>query len=129
MTMLLIGFLFLAAVAVAFVARGPYRAQVTPEPGWEVPGSDVRRGKVAIQRHGCGSCHVIPGIRGANARVGPRLEGLIEQSYIGGVLPNEPEYLVSWIQDPQAFSPRTAMPDLGVTPQEARDIAAYLYSQ
>jgi cytochrome c1 len=32
-----------------------------------------------------------------------------------------------WIQDPNALSPGTAMPSLGIGPDEARDVAAYLY--
>jgi cytochrome c len=34
-----------------------------------------------------------------------------------------------WIMHPRAYSPNTAMPELGVTQPEARDMAAYLYSQ
>jgi cytochrome c len=36
--------------------------------------------------------------------------------------------MMRWIQHPQALSPGTAMPELGVNDQQARDIAAYLYS-
>jgi cytochrome c1 len=35
---------------------------------------------------------------------------------------------MQWIMDPQHYKPNTAMPKLGVTPQDAIDIAAYLYS-
>ena len=45
------------------------------------------------------------------------------------VLPNSADNLVKWIMDPRAVSPRTAMPDLGVSEAEARHMAAYLYSQ
>lgn len=31
-----------------------------------------------------------------------------------------------WLQDPQSIEPATLMPDVGVSPHEARDIAAYL---
>jgi cytochrome c1 len=34
--------------------------------------------------------------------------------------------MVRWLTSPQAVRPATAMPDLGITPQDARDIAAYL---
>jgi cytochrome c1 len=36
---------------------------------------------------------------------------------------------MQWIEHPRAINPQTAMPELGVTPAQARDIAAYLYSQ
>ncbi len=67
---------------------------------------------------GCGSCHTIPGVRGADAMVGPPLNGR---------LPNTPENLVHWIVTPQTVEPGTAMPNLGVSEREARDMAAYLY--
>ncbi|HEU4753589.1 MAG TPA: c-type cytochrome, partial [Armatimonadota bacterium] len=79
--------------------------------------------------YGCGSCHTIGGMREAKARVGPRLVGLKEQGYLAGRLPNVPHYLVYWIRDPQRYDPGNAMPDLGVTEGDARDIAAYLYSR
>lgn len=97
------------------------------KPRLYVSGSDPTRGAVAIERYGCGGCHVIPGIGSASGRVGPRLDGFAYQGYVGGVLPNTPDNLVSWIVDPQAWSPHSAMPKLGVSEAEARDIAAYLY--
>lgn len=121
-----IGLLFLGAVATVFVVRGPQRVSTTPE--WTPPEGDPEQGRVAIVEHGCGSCHSIPGIRDANARVGPRLDGIVEQSYIAGMLSNTPENLAQWIRQPQEINPGTAMPDLGVTEEEARDIAAYLYT-
>jgi cytochrome c1 len=42
-------------------------------------------------------------------------------------LPNTPDNLVRWLRDPQAVSPQTIMPDLGLGEPQARDIAAYLY--
>jgi hypothetical protein len=49
-------------------------------------------------------------------------------AYIAGQLPHDAENLVRWIQDPQAIEPGTAMPNLGVVPSVARDMAAYLYT-
>jgi len=92
-------------------------------------GGDPARAPLLIDRYGCGSCHTIPGIAGANATVGPALEGIAGRVYIAGVLTNTPDHLVRWIQDPKAVDPLTAMPVLGVREQEARDIAAYLYSK
>ncbi len=60
--------------------------------------------------------------------MGPKLEDLRHQIYIGGVLANEPDNLIRWIQNPKRYSPDTAMPNLGVSEQDARDIAAYLYA-
>jgi len=90
-------------------------------------GGDPRVGRVLIRDYGCGSCHTVPGVAGADARVGPPLTGLSQRMYIAGVLPNEPNNLVRWIVDPPAVDSLTAMPRVGVSEQEARDIAAYLY--
>lgn len=48
--------------------------------------------------------------------------------YIAGLLTNTPEHMVRRIMDPPAVDPRTAMPDMDVTEDDARDIAAYLYT-
>jgi cytochrome c1 len=60
--------------------------------------------------------------------VGPPLDAWAEREFIAGSLPNEPDALIDWIVNPQAIEPGTAMPTLGVTPEEARDMAAYLYT-
>ena len=39
-----------------------------------------------------------------------------------------PDTLVAWIRHPHRFNQVTAMPEMGVGEQEARDIAAYLYT-
>jgi cytochrome c2 len=86
------------------------------------------RGQAAISRYGCGGCHTIPGVPGANGQVGPPLKGIASRVYIAGELANSPDNLIAWIQDPHAVDDNTAMPTLGVTPADARDIAAYLYT-
>lgn len=91
-------------------------------------GGSAQRGKAAIRKHGCYSCHTIPGIRGADALVGPPLKGVASRMYIAGVLPNTPENLIRWVQDPPGVDPLTAMPNLRVNESDARDIAAYLYT-
>lgn len=91
-------------------------------------GGDPRVGKQAIESLGCGGCHTIEGVRAANGEVGPPLNGIAHRTYIAGVLTNTPTNLVRWIYDPKAVDSLTAMPKLGVTPTQARDIAAYLYT-
>lgn len=93
-----------------------------------VMGGNAERGEDAIGRIGCGACHTIPGIREARGTVGPPLTGWARRSYIAGTLPNAPDNLIKWITEPHSVEPGTAMPHLGVTDQQARDIAAYLYT-
>jgi cytochrome c2 len=91
-------------------------------------GGDVARGRVALRQYACGTCHVIPGVTGADQLVGPPLNGIASRHYLGGVLPNTPENMIRWIRHPQDVSPLSAMPDLGVTERDARDMLAYLYT-
>jgi mono/diheme cytochrome c family protein len=88
--------------------------------------ADPVRGKTALQQYACVACHEIPGITGATARVGPPLGGIATRGLLGGILPNTPENMLRWLREPQAVAPPTAMPDLGVTERDARDMAAYL---
>ena len=90
--------------------------------------ADPARGARAIRTYGCGSCHSIPGVRGADGMVGPPLTAWSQRTVIAGYVPNTPEQLVHWIVMPQSVAPGNAMPNLGVTDGDARDIAAYLYS-
>lgn len=83
-------------------------------------------GQELLVSYGCGSCHTIPGVKGADALVGPPLTSFAHRSYVAGQLANTPDNLARWIQDPQQVEPGTAMPDLGVSAEEARNMAAYL---
>lgn len=94
----------------------------------ELPPGDPDQGQAAIRGYGCGSCHVIPGISGANGHVGPSLERIAKRVYLAGVLPNTSDNMARWIRAPEAVDPRTAMPNMGVSESDARDITAYLYT-
>src|SRR5581483_10639175 len=85
-------------------------------------GGNPTRGAAAISRYGCGSCHVIGGISGAQGRVGPPLTGVGGRMYIAGMLDNNTMNMVRWVRDPHAVNQNTVMPTLGVTPTDALDI-------
>jgi len=98
------------------------------QPVVAVPDGDPVVGKVLLERYACVTCHVIPGVRGPKTYVGPPLNAWADREYIAGNLVNDPDMLVDWIVNPQAIEPGTVMPVLGVTPEEARDMAAYLFT-
>lgn len=98
------------------------------EPVVTIPGANPERGRVAVREYGCVACHAIPGVRGANGVVGPPLDGIANRVYIAGALPNTPENMMRWIQNPPGIDPRTAMPITGVTRSDVRDIASFLYT-
>lgn len=93
-----------------------------------VPGGSAQRGAQVISRYDCGSCHVIPGINGAAGMVGPPLLWFARRTFIAGELPNTPANLIRWVRNPPSVEPGTAMPVLGLDEQQARDVAAYLYT-
>jgi putative membrane protein len=94
----------------------------------EVTEGNPNEGRRLIAEYGCGACHDIPGVRGADSLVAPPLARFSQRSFIAGQLSNSPENLARWIENPQEVEPGTAMPNLGVTPLEAQDIAAYLFT-
>jgi len=90
---------------------------------------DAARGKRLMSQYQCGACHVVPGVPAARGTTGPSLESFGLRSYIAGRLVNRPDLLARWIERPSALVPGTTMPDMGVQPQEARDMAAWLAAQ
>lgn len=89
-------------------------------------GGNSRVGKQLIVSYGCGSCHTIPGIYTARGLVGPPLYFFGRRTMIAGELPNTTENLTRWLLNPRAVEPATAMPSVGLSPEQAQDIAAYL---
>jgi cytochrome c2 len=79
-----------------------------------------------VVARGCGACHVIPGIEGADGVVGPPLTMIGRRIFIAGLLRNTPQNLAAWVFDPQRFVPGNAMPATGLTQAQAMDVAAYL---
>ena len=133
---------------VAFLTRLPtlgapaYEAQMAEAAGQQCPlnqpddpaqaaraGLEVgnaERGRNAMREYACIACHSIPGVTGGDLHIGPSLEGFCRREWIAGRVPNTTDNLVAWLRDPQRIDPETAMPDMNVTPQHARDMAAYL---
>ncbi|HVW11715.1 MAG TPA: c-type cytochrome [Bryobacteraceae bacterium] len=120
-------FAFLFAIAAAFILSSCEDGRAMP--GYQPrTGGVASRGAVVIVQKGCGSCHTIPGIRGANGLVGPPLMFFGRRTMIAGEVPNTTENLVRWVRSPQSVESGTAMPNLGLTYEDARDVAAYLYT-
>lgn len=119
-----------AALALAWsLALGGCLRDVDPYLGERhtVAGGEAKKAPAALRKYGCVSCHTIPGMPQADALVGPPLAHWSKRRYIAGRVPNEPDELVKWILHPQGIKPGTAMPDMGVSGDEAKHIAAYLF--
>lgn len=121
-----IGLAAVAGVVVAVLALSPARSRLDQPDN--VAFGDPERGRDVIAQAGCGACHTIPGVVGADALVGPPLVEWSQRSFIAGNLENNPGNLARWIMDPQAVEPGTAMPDLDLTRQQVEDVVAYLFT-
>jgi cytochrome c len=119
----------IASTALAGLAllQAPVPAEAG-SPAWIVAGGDARRAPGLMQGFGCTACHTVPGIANAQGNVGPSLTRFADRTYIAGMLRNTPPNLVRWFRDPQGVVPGNAMPDMGISEAQARDIAAYLYT-
>lgn len=95
-----------------------------------VLGGDPRRGAAILRTgaHGCAGCHEVPGIRFPRGVAGPSLGGLVNRAFIAGQLPNTPDVLVAFLQDPPSLVAQTGMPDVRLSLEDARHVAAYLYA-
>ncbi len=88
---------------------------------------DPERGRLLLRQFGCGGCHAIPGVPAATGKVGPPLRGVARRAYLAGLLPNSRENMIRWIRAPRSIKPGTAMADMQVSEDQARDMVAYLY--
>ncbi|MDB5702406.1 MAG: cytochrome c class [Sphingomonadales bacterium] len=125
--LMLLGLGALSAPVAVYViyAQDKAQAKITAE---QITGGRVHEGKALVGRYGCGACHAIGRVAGLNGKVGPALDGIAGRAEIAGHFANQPENMVLWLRFPQKLSPGSGMPDQGVSAQEARDMAAYLYT-
>jgi cytochrome c oxidase subunit II len=76
---------------------------------------------------GCVGCHSLQAVNAPKGMIGPNLANVGARSYIGaGSFQNTDENLSRWIQNPQALKKGVLMPNLGVTPDEAKSLVAFL---
>jgi cytochrome c len=101
------------SIAVAFWVN---RDHNVPPVGYN---GDPQRGEALLATYGCNTCH-------STGAVGPPFTHMASRSYIAGRFPNIQIWMTEWIEHPQRLKPGTAMPELGVSEHDARDMAAYL---
>jgi len=120
----------LLAVVVAAAGLAGCDLSGAPPESKVVEGGDPARGRAIVESgaHGCTACHAIPGIRMPRGVAGPPLHGVARRGLIAGRLPNTPSVLVAFLQNPPALAPETGMPDVGLTVEQSRHIAAFLYT-
>jgi cytochrome c len=116
------------AIGTSFGYEAYSRRQAVENEAAQRTGGDPEHGRDLARSKGCVGCHDIPGTRGPRGSVGPPLTGIANRLYVGGVLLNTPDNLQQWLLDPPRIDPKTAMPNVGLTDQEARDLSAFLYT-
>ncbi len=91
------------------------------------PTGPAAEGKAIFTRSACVGCHTI---RGVSAGVlGPDLTHFGSRTMLAaGMWPNTPDNVAAWVKDPQRLKPGAKMPDVGLTAEQAKAVAAYLTS-
>jgi len=83
--------------------------------------------KALLKTKACGSCHFIPGVKGAYGKAGPALKGLSKRvRIVGGTLQNNTKNLKAWLKNPQSIKPGTLMPNMGLSDEEIEIVVKYL---
>jgi len=96
--------------------------------GARMTGGNPELGRKKLAQHSCISCHVIPGVPKGDGKSAPSLANWAGRRAFLNTYPNTPDNLEKWLEAPSHRKPGTAMPDLNVSPQDSRDMAAYLFS-
>ena len=90
--------------------------------------NDASAGEKLFFAHTCVNCHTIKGTTSL-AKIGPDLTDVSRRKLLGGgVLKNNRENLVRWIQNAQEYKPGCKMPTFRLSDQQANQLAAYLES-
>ena len=126
--------------AVEINAVAEYLFAVSDHPKYEAPPvqGDAENGKKLVGQLGCMGCHVVDEklmdikvpaslkqymddwqYRRLRSQ-GPQLAGVGSKTGV--------EWLYAWLKDPKQYHPKTKMPNLRLSDQEASDVAAYLSS-
>ena len=124
-----IAVLALIAAAIAIYGNQQGARQELQQRAEAIAGGNATHGQVLFAEKGCGGCHTLKGVTQAAGLVGPPLDGVGQRAMIAGMLANNPDNLARWIREPQAVLPGNAMPNLPMSKQDSRDLAAFLYSK
>ena len=89
-------------------------------------GINAHDGQIVFEQQACINCHTVAGTV-ANGRFGPDLTHLMSRDTLAaGAIPNTPENLKAWIEDPNTFKPGSLMPAMHLTDRQNQQITAYL---
>ena len=98
------------------------------ERGARLTGGNPEAGRKKLAMRSCGSCHSIPGVPRAEGNSAPSLAGWSGRRTFLNTYPNTPENVEKWLGKPSHRKPGTKMPDITLSPEDCRDMTAYLFS-
>ena len=89
-------------------------------------GATASGGQQIFERTACVNCHTIAGTP-ANGTFGPDLTHLMSrQTIAAGATKNTLGNLIAWIYDPAVIKPGCKMPSMGLSTEQAAEVAEYL---
>ncbi|HXA94055.1 MAG TPA: cytochrome c oxidase subunit II [Candidatus Dormibacteraeota bacterium] len=87
----------------------------------------AQQGKTIFTQSTCVGCHSITGISAGH--IGPDLTHFASRKkFAGSLMESTPENLAKWIENPEHMKPGALMPNLGMTGDQSKALAAYLLS-
>ena len=87
----------------------------------------AQEGKTIFSQSTCVGCHTIAGLSAGH--IGPDLTHFASRKrFAGYLIDSTPENLAKWIENPDHLKPGALMPNLGMTAEQSRALAAYLLS-
>ncbi len=107
-----------ALAVVRYLYQEP-AAQPPPPAAWQ--GGNPETGEKLFVTRGCRGCHAIERGKPSIVTRVPNLAGVGRKA--------KGDWLFSWVKDPRAYSPRTAMPQLKLKDEEIRDLVAFLLTR
>ena len=91
------------------------------------PTEAAAEGRAIYAKSACVGCHTIRGV--SAGVIAPDLTHFgSRKTLAAGIRPNTLENVTAWLLDPQGLKPGVKMPAIGLTPAEAKSVAAYLLS-
>ena len=87
----------------------------------------AQQGKTIFGQSTCVGCHTITGVSAGH--IGPDLTHFASRKrFAGSLMESTPDNLTKWIENPDHMKPGALMPNLGMTGEQSKALAAYLLS-
>jgi cytochrome c oxidase subunit 2 len=109
--------------------KGEFEQWVKAQQAPPVESTDplAQQGKDFFGKSACVGCHTIAGV--SAGQIGPDLTHFASRhTFAGSLMQATPENVAKWIENPGGMKPGALMPNLGITGDQSKALAAYLLS-